>query len=107
MTRRFIDGVRTVRRAGLLAFGLVDTPAYHGSTVEARVPSRFAKTVTGSKGAFFYDVDTVISDRAEVGERESRRGNVRPASSGSLLVRSSSPSALLIGRFSYSPGALQ
>ena len=68
-----IDGVRTVRRAGLLAFGLVDTPAYHGSTVEAR-SFEIRQHGDGLEGAFFYDVDTVISDRAEVGEGvETRR----------------------------------
>ena len=68
-----IDGVRTVRRAGLLAFGLVDTPAYHGSTVEAR-SFEIRQDGDGLEGSFFYDVDTVISDRAQDGgEMETRR----------------------------------
>ena len=68
-----IDGVRTVRRAGLLAFGLVDTPAYHGSTVEAR-SFEIRQDGDGLEGAFFYETDTVISDRAEDGgETETRR----------------------------------
>lgn len=57
-----IDGVRTVQRAALLGFGLVDTPAYPGSHVEARFEVR--QNGEGIEGRFFYDTDTVISDRA-------------------------------------------
>ena len=60
-----IDGVRTVRRAGLLALGLVDQPAYLGSTVEARA-FEIRQDGDGLAGAFYYDVDTITSDRAEV-----------------------------------------
>ena len=69
----FLDGVRTVRRAGLVGLGLVDKPAYHGSTVEARA-FELRQDGDGLEGAFFYDVDTVISDRAQDnGEIETRR----------------------------------
>ena len=68
-----IDGVRTVRRAGLAGLGLVDIPAYTGSTVEAR-SFEIRQDGDGLEGAFFYDVDTVISDRAQDGgEMETRR----------------------------------
>ena len=46
-----IDGVRTVQRAALLGFGLVDTPAYPGSHVEARFEVR--QNGEGIEGRFF------------------------------------------------------
>ena len=75
-----IDGVRTVKRAGLVGLGLVDTPAYGGSLVEARA-FEIRQDGDGLAGAFFYDVDTVISDRAadvETRQRSTRKSRVRP-----------------------------
>ena len=79
----FIDGVRTVRRAGLLAFGLVDIPAYHGSIVEAR-SFEIRQDGDGLEGRFYYDVDTVVSDRAEdsgpveIRQRGTRKQRIAP-----------------------------
>ena len=73
----FIDGVRTVRRAGLLAFGLVDTPAYDGSIVEARA-FEIRQDGDGIQGRIFYDRDTVISDREKhEGAVETRQRSTR------------------------------
>ena len=59
----FIDGVRTVKSAGIHGLGLVDTPAYPGSHVEARA-FELRQDGDGLTGRFMYDVDTVVSDRA-------------------------------------------
>ena len=57
-----LDGLRTVQSAALLRLGLVDSPAYPDSTVEARA-FEVRQDGDGIEGHFFYDVDTVISDR--------------------------------------------
>ena len=99
----FIDGVRTVRRAGLLAFGLVDTPAYHGSTVEARA-FEIRQDGDGLEGAFYYDVDTVISDRAQDGgavetrQRSTRKQRVAPGAFQFSLGAPDREIQLLAGR---------
>ena len=71
-----IDGVRTVRRGGLLAGLRISRyiPAY--TRLNRRGPRSFEirQDGDGLEGAFFYDVDTVISDRAQDGgEMETRR----------------------------------
>ena len=79
----FIDGTRTVRRAGLLGLGLVDQPAYLGSTVEARA-YEIRQDGDGLEGRFYYDVDTVVSDRAEdsgpveIRQRGTRKQRIAP-----------------------------
>ena len=94
----FIDGVRTVRRAGLLGLGLVDQPAYLGSTVEARA-YEIRQDGDGLAGRFFYDVDTVVSDRAEMRRRGGvRKGRVRPGAFRFALEDDSREIQLLMGR---------
>ena len=63
ITAPVIDGLRTVTGARLMGLGLVDTPAYGGSTVEARAFD-IRQNGEGIAATFYYDVDTVISDRA-------------------------------------------
>ena len=92
-----IDGVRTVRRAGLLALGLVDQPAYLGSTVEARA-FEIRQDGDGLAGAFYYDVDTITSDRAEVRASSTRKSRVRPGAFKFALEDDSREVQLLMGR---------
>ena len=40
VAQRFVGGVREIRRAVLVGAGLVDSPAYSGSTVEVRARGR-------------------------------------------------------------------
>ena len=92
-----IDGVRTVRRAGLLAFGLVDQPAYPGSLVEARA-FEIRQDGDGLAGAFFYDADTVVSDRAEVRQRAGvRKSRIRPGAFKFALEDETREIQLLMG----------
>ena len=97
-----IDGVRTVRRAGLLGFGLVDAPAYPASTVEARAEIR--QDGDGLAGAFFYNRDTVISDRAQDGgeietrQRSTRKQRVAPGAFEFSLGAPDREIQLLAGR---------
>ena len=94
----FIDGVRTVRRAGLLGFGLVDTPAYGGSIVEARA-FEIRQDGDGLTGRFMYDVDTVVSDRAEHRQRSGvRKSRIRPGAFRFALEDSEREIQLLMGR---------
>ena len=92
-----IDGVRTVRRAGLLAFGLVDTPAYGGSIVEARA-FEIRQDGDGLAGAFFYDTDTVTSDRAETRQSSTRKSRIRPGAFRFALEDETREIQLLMGR---------
>jgi len=92
-----LDGVRTVRRAGLLGLGLVDTPAYPASTVEARA-YEIRQDGDGLEGAFFYDVDTVTSDRAEVRQSSTRKSRVRPGAFRFALEDDTREIQLLAGR---------
>ena len=91
-----IDGVRTVQRAGLLGFGLVDTPAYPGSTVEARVEVR--QDGDGIEGSFFYDTDTIIADRAETRQRSTRKSRVSPRAFEFAIEAPDREINLLLGR---------
>ena len=92
-----IDGVRTVRRAGLLGLGLVDQPAYLGSTVEAR-SYEIRQDGDGIQGRFFYDVDTVVSDRAETRQSSTRKSRVRPGAFKFALEDETREIQLLMGR---------
>ena len=40
LAERYVSGVREIRRAALVGAGLVDSPAYRGSTVEVRARGR-------------------------------------------------------------------
>ena len=91
-----IDGVRTVRRAGLLGLGLVDQPAYLGSTVEARA-FEIRQDGDGLAGAFYYDVDTITSDRAEVRQSSTRKSRVRPGAFNFALEDDTREIQLLMG----------
>ena len=91
-----IDGVRTVRRAGLLALGLVDQPAYLGSTVEARA-FEIRQDGEGLAGKFFYDADTITSDRAEVRASSTRKSRVRPGAFRFALEDDTREIQLLMG----------
>ena len=93
-----MDGVRTIRRAGLLGLGLVDTPAYDGSIVEARA-YEMRQDGDGLEGRFFYDVDTVTSDRAEHRRGDGvRKGRVRPGAFRFALEDETREIQLLMGR---------
>lgn len=96
----FVDGLRTIRKATLRAFGLVDTPAYAGSTVEARA-YEIRQDGDGLEGRFFYDVDTVVSDRAAVEERRRdgvRKQRVRPRAFSFAIDAPDREIQLLAGR---------
>ena len=58
-----LAGVRMIETARLLGFGLVDRPAYSDSLVIARAEFRQVGE-DGLEGSFFYNQDTIISDRA-------------------------------------------
>ena len=96
MTAPIIDGVRTVRRAGLLAFGLVDQPAYPGSLVEARA-FEIRQDGDGLAGRFMYDADTITSDRAEVRASSTRKSRVRPGAFRFALEDETREIQLLMG----------
>ena len=70
------DGqLRIVQRASLGGFGVVDRPAYKGSEVHARAEIR--ADGGGLMGSFHYNVNRVVSDRADVEQRQARRRKVR------------------------------
>ena len=60
-------GIRAIQAAKLLGFGLVDRPAYpdpawYRFASELRIEIR--QDGDGLEGSFFYDQETIISDRA-------------------------------------------
>ena len=59
LRERVENGIRVISRAALIGIGLVDRPAYRDSLVEIRQDG------LGLSGAFMYDVDTIIADRAD------------------------------------------
>ena len=92
-----VDGIRRVRRAGLLGLGLVDQPAYAGSTVEARA-FEIRQDGDGLAGRFVYDVDTITSDRAEVRQRAGvRKSRIRPGAFRFALEDETREIQLLMG----------
>ena len=78
----FEGRLRRIQRAALDGLGLVARPAYLGATVDVRSLAGQAVAVRqdgeGLTGQFFYDQDTVVSDRAAalpgLAEHRQRRG---------------------------------
>ena len=94
-SERVEGGVRVLARAGLAGLGVVDRPAYPSSTVASRYELRIDGA--GLTGAFFYDADTVISDRNERA-LSVRKQRVAPGAFDFALADPSREVSLLLGR---------
>ena len=82
---KVVGGIVTIVRAMLTGIGVVDSPAYADSGIEARAEIRAEGQ--GIVGAFFYDTPTIISDRAAddgLRVRQARKSQVSP---GAFRVR--------------------
>ena len=73
LRERVENGVRVISRAALVGLGLVDRPAYQDSLVQVRFEVR--QQGDGLSGAFLYNSDQIISDRAEFPDLGGLSGN--------------------------------
>ena len=105
---RQVGGVSVVQRARLAGIGVVDSPAYVGSVIEAR-ELRIRQDGQGLEGAVFYDTDHVISDRSanpvimtgfpEIQERAStRKERYAPGAFSFAIDDSEREVSVLMGR---------
>jgi len=105
LRERQSGGVTVVEKGMLTGIGIVRAGAYLSATVQARAAIRLRQDGQGLEGAFYYDTDHVVADRAaripellEVRQASTRKERVRPGAFRFALDDPSREVSVLMGR---------